>query len=89
MEPQLVIEIMSDAFRTALFLAMPALGFALAIGILVSVFQTVTSINEQTLVFVPKMVGVGIAVLFFFSWMLNVAQHFTIGLLSRIPELIR
>jgi flagellar biosynthetic protein FliQ len=89
METQVVVDIMSHAFKTALFLAAPSLGFALGIGILVSIFQTVTSINEQTLVFVPKMVGVGIAVLFFFSWMLSIGLQFTENMFLMIPELIK
>ena len=87
MEHQMVIDIMTHAFRTSLVLAGPALGFALVIGILVSIFQTVTSINEQTLVFVPKMVGVGVAILFFFSWMLAVCVKFCEDMFALIPVL--
>ena len=89
METQIVIDIMTQAFRTALLLAAPGLGIALAVGILVSVFQTVTSINEQTLIFVPKMLGVGLAILFFMSWMVGIALNFTEQILLLIPELTR
>jgi flagellar biosynthetic protein FliQ len=87
-EPLIVVDIMQDSFRTALFLAMPALLSALLVGVAVSVFQTVTSIQEQTLVFVPKMLAVMLALVLFFSWMQEKAMHFTQSLFESIPNLI-
>ncbi|MBN1516332.1 flagellar biosynthesis protein FliQ [Candidatus Sumerlaeota bacterium] len=89
METQVVVDILRQAFQTALLLAAPGLGFALIVGLIVSVLQTVTSIQEQTLVFVPKMVGVGAALLFFMSWMLGMVMHFTESLFLLIPELVK
>ena len=74
---------MQDAFRTALFLAMPALLSAIVVGVAVSVFQSVTSIQEQTLVFVPKMLAVMLALILFFATM-TLLLLFTIGLVPPI-----
>ncbi len=85
MSPELVIDIMQDGFRTALFLAAPSLLSALLVGVAVSVFQSVTSIQEQTLIFVPKMLAVMLALVIFFSWMQAMAIQFTRQLISNIP----
>ena len=88
MEIQVVIDIMQESFKVALFLAMPALLSALAIGVLVSIFQSVTSIQEQTLVFVPKMLAVMVALIISFSWMLTSVIRFTQRLFQNIPEFL-
>ena len=59
-----------------MLLAAPCLIFGLVAGVLVSIFQAATQINEMTLVFIPKMLAVGIAVLIFFPWMLQVIIDF-------------
>ena len=89
MTSQTVIDIMQEAFKVAMFLALPALGFALVTGVLVSVFQSVTSIQEQTLIFVPKILAVILAIVVFFSWMLNTILTFTERLFLLIPHLIK
>lgn len=69
------VELVTDMMRDALFLvlktAAPPLIVSLVIGLIVSVFQTVTSIQEQTLTFVPKMVGMFLALMLIGHWMLN------------------
>lgn len=89
MTQQTVIDIMQEAFKVAFLLAMPALGFALVTGVLVSVFQSVTSIQEQTLIFVPKIIAVILAIVIFFSWMLSTILNFTENLFLSIPNLIK
>ena len=89
MTPQAVIDIMQEAFKVAFFLAAPALGFALVTGVVVSVFQSVTSIQEQTLIFVPKIIAVILAIIIFFSWMLSTILNFTQNLFLSIPNLIQ
>ena len=71
LEPQTVIDIMQESFKASLFLAMPALLAALITGVAVSIFQAVTSIQEQTLALVPKMLAVLITLTIGFSWMLS------------------
>lgn len=80
---------MQGAFRTALFLAMPTLMSALLIGVAVSTFQAVTSIQEQTLIFVPKMLVVMLALILTLAWMQNMVIRFTVQLYSSIPDLVR
>ena len=88
MEVQIVIDLMQSSFKIALFLAMPALLSALSVGVAVSVFQSVTSIQEQTLVFVPKMLAVMVALIVSFSWMLHSVMSFTQQLFQSIPRFI-
>lgn len=69
------VETVSDITREALFLiiktAMPVLLISMAVGLIVSIFQTVTSIQEQTLTFVPKIISIFLALIIFGHWMLN------------------
>jgi flagellar biosynthetic protein FliQ len=89
MTEYLVIDIMQQSFKLALILALPAMASALIIGVLVAVFQAVTSIQEQTLVFVPKMLAVMLALILFFSTMMTMAIHFTVSLYQTIPDLAK
>lgn len=86
MTEQAVIDIMQKSFQLALFLALPTLLSALIVGVIVSVFQAVTSIQEQTLIFVPKMLAVMLALMLFFSTMLSMAIQFTEHLFEMIPQ---
>jgi len=76
MTPEFVTGFFIEALKTAMLLAAPCLIFGLVAGVLVSIFQAATQINEMTLVFIPKMLAVGIAVLIFFPWMLQVIIDF-------------
>jgi flagellar biosynthetic protein FliQ len=78
-----------EAIRTAIMLAAPMLSVGLLVGILVSIFQAATQINEMTLVFVPKMLGVAIALLVFFPWMLRVITDFSTNLFMNLPMYLR
>ncbi|MCX7014524.1 MAG: flagellar biosynthesis protein FliQ [Candidatus Sumerlaeota bacterium] len=89
MDPQTFIDFMQESFRVSLFLSLPILGAALVTGILVSVFQTITSIQEQTLVFVPKMLAVLAALILLFSFMLRTLMNFTYAVFAMIPNLAR
>ncbi len=77
MTPEFVIGIFLEAIKTTIYLAGPILVVGLVVGILVSLFQAATQINEMTLVFVPKMLAVAVAVLVFFPWMLKLITAFT------------
>ncbi|PZS25861.1 MAG: flagellar biosynthetic protein FliQ [Pseudonocardiales bacterium] len=76
------------AMMTAAKLSAPILLTALAIGFVISLFQSVTQIQEVTLSFVPKMVGVGLALLITGNWMLHELVSFTTQLFGQIPTLI-
>ena len=77
MTPELVVQLARRSFETTLLLSGPLLGFSLIVGLLVSVFQTVTSINEATLAFVPKIIAVMVGMLIFFPWMMSYMSDFT------------
>ncbi len=68
---------------------MPMLLAGLIVGLLVSMFQAATQINEMTLVFIPKMLAVGLALLIFFPWMLQLMIDFTQNVFSNIPVFAR
>ncbi len=72
-----VLDILRSSIRTSLFLSAPLLGFAVVVGLLVSIFQAVTQINEATLTFVPKIVAIFVALILFSPWMIDVITTFT------------
>lgn len=83
-----VLEITNQAMKVTLMLAAPMLLGALIIGILVSLFQAVTQINEQTLSFIPKILVIAAALVFFAPWMLETITEFTREIILRIPEMV-
>ena len=89
MTPEFVTGFLMEAIKTALLLAAPMLLAGLAAGVLVSMFQAATQINEMTLVLIPKMIAVGLALLLAFPWMLQVFLSFTQNLIINIPAYIR
>lgn len=84
----LVLDLARNALVTAMLLAGPLLGTALVIGLVVSIVQAVTSIQEQTLSFVPKLFAVGAVFLFLLSWMLQVLVRYTTELFRALPGLV-
>ena len=89
MTPELVMTIGQDALTTMLVLAMPMLLVALAIGLLIGVFQAATQINEMTLSFIPKLIGMAVAIAVAGPWMLKVIVTYTQNLIINIPSMIR
>ncbi len=77
MTPELIIQLARRSFEVTLLLAAPLLIFSLVVGLLISIFQAVTSINEATLTFVPKIVAVMVALVIFFPWMMGYMGDFT------------
>ena len=71
MSPEMVTDMMQEALFLILKTSAPLLIISLVIGLVVSIFQTVTSIQEQTLTFVPKMVGMFVGLMILGHWMLN------------------
>ncbi|MBS1716367.1 MAG: flagellar biosynthesis protein FliQ [Armatimonadetes bacterium] len=72
-----VLELARQAMQTTLYVAMPILAVSLFVGVLISVFQAITQVQEMTLTFVPKLICIGLAVLFLGSWMLTQLVGFT------------
>lgn len=83
-----ILTVMKDAIYTVLTCSMPMLIAALVIGILISIFQATTQINEQALAFVPKIVGILLAMLIFGGWILNNLSDFTIDLYQSINVIL-
>jgi flagellar biosynthetic protein FliQ len=88
MNDTIVIQIAVRMLTTAGELAAPILLTALAVGLAVSLIQSVTSIQEATLTFVPKMAGVALAIVLCGHWMLNTLVGFTEQLFAMIPQLL-
>jgi flagellar biosynthetic protein FliQ len=72
-----IIGFLYEAIKIAILLAAPMLLAGLLVGLLVSIFQSATSIHEATLTFVPKMLAVAAALVFFFPWMMQTLVAFT------------
>ncbi len=88
MTVDLAVEIYRETLRTAAFVAAPILGTAMAIGLGVSLLQTITSINEQTLTFVPKIVGIATVIGLALPWILGQLMKFLTLILTHAPGLV-
>jgi flagellar biosynthetic protein FliQ len=88
MTPEFITGIFFEAIKTAISLAAPMLLAGLCVGLLVSIFQSATSINEMTLTFIPKMLAVAIALIFFFPWMVQTMIVFMENIFSNVAVLI-
>ena len=84
-----VVQLGVQAFELSMKLGAPILLTALILGFGISLFQSVTQIQEATLSFVPKAVGVGVALLFSGNWMLHQMITYTTNLFEQIPSLLR
>jgi flagellar biosynthetic protein FliQ len=88
MNSEFVIGLAGQALYTVLKVSAPMLGVGLIVGLLVSIFQATTQIQEQTLAFVPKIIAVFLAILLFGPWILNVMIDFTSQLLGNLASYI-
>jgi flagellar biosynthetic protein FliQ len=87
--PEFLTGFFFEAIKTAILLAAPMLLAALLVGLLVSIFQSATSINEMTLTFIPKMLAVACALLFFLPWMMQTMLTFTTNVFTNMVIYIR
>ena len=87
MTTQFVLGLGRDAVLLTLLVAAPMLGFALVVGLVISVFQAATQIQEMTLTFIPKIVAVALALLLFLPWILAKLVGYTTALFNSIPLL--
>lgn len=88
MTPETVMQLGRQAVEVALMLSGPMLLSALVIGLVVSIFQAATQINEATLSFIPKLVGTFLVLLLAGPWMLQLMVDYIRQLFSSIPQLI-
>jgi len=89
MTPDFVVGIMAETIKVTLFVAAPVLIVGLVVGVAISLFQAVTQVQEMTLVFVPKIVAVLVALVAALPWMINLLLTFTHNLYSNIPNYIK
>lgn len=89
MTDDLVIRLGQDALKTTAMLAGPMLLSTLVIGLLVSIFQALTQINEATLSFIPKMIVISIVIVLAGPWMMDLLSTYTINLFESIATIVR
>ena len=89
MTPEFVVAFSKEAILLTIYLSMPMLGLGLVAGLIISVFQAVTQIQEMTLTFVPKIIAVFLGLLFAAPWMLGELTSFTVNIIENIPMYIR
>ncbi|NLI60963.1 MAG: flagellar biosynthesis protein FliQ [Clostridiales bacterium] len=82
-----IITIAQEAIYTGILIAAPMLGLGLIVGLLVAIFQATTQINEQTLVFIPKILAVAMALIIFGPWIMKTITEFTTRLYNTINTL--
>ena len=84
---ELAVDIMRNLLQTGLLLAIPILGTATIVGLLVSFIQSITSLQEQTLTFVPKLVCVSLAIVIASNFILKTMTDFCISMFNLIPTM--
>lgn len=88
MSQELIMQIAQSSVYTILLVAAPALGIGLIVGLLVSIFQATTQIQEQTLAFIPKIVSILISLILFGPWMLRTLVEFTMGIFGNLHRYV-
>ena len=89
MTESMVMSIGRDAILTALMIGAPFFAVSLIVGLVVSVFQAMTQINEMTLTFVPKLLGLVLILLFLGPWILQQSVQFAIRMLDMLPQMVK
>jgi flagellar biosynthetic protein FliQ len=88
MSGDLVVQLGQEALFIVMIVSAPMLGLGLIVGLMVSVFQATTSIQEQTLAFIPKIIAVFVAILIFGPWMLRIMTEYLTNILVNLPGYI-
>lgn len=89
MHGDMALRIAADLFWTGLLVCLPVLGITMAVGLVISILQVVTQVQETSLTFIPKLVAAGVAIVAFGPWMLRTLSGFTVTLWSQIPALVK
>lgn len=89
MPAHLAIQIGRELLLTAMLVSLPVVVVSLVIGLVISIFQTVTSIQEQTLGFAPRIFGVGIAMVITLPWTLEIMTNFTYRMFWHLTQIVR
>lgn len=88
MTPDVVIKLAEQSIYMIIVISAPILLIALGVGLIVSIFQAMTQIQEQTLAFVPKILAVFLSIVIFGPWMLTMLLDYTRDLFQQLPQLI-
>ncbi len=83
-----ILKVAQQAIYTGILVSAPMLGIGLLVGVVVSVFQATTQINEQTLAFIPKILAIMAALILFGPWILNTLMDFTTNLFNSINVIV-
>ena len=89
MSGDFAIQIGREALAMVMLVSAPMLGLGLVVGLLVSIFQATTQIQEQSLAFIPKIIAVFVAILVFGPWMLSMLVDYTRGIFLTLHQIIR
>ncbi len=89
MTEELVIEVLKEVFYTTFIILLPVLGVSLVVGILISIFQAVTSIQEMTLTFVPKILITGVTIIILMPWIIDKVVAFTNRMLTMFITVVK
>lgn len=87
MHSDLALHMMSDLLWTAFVVCGPVLGLTMLVGLVISVLQVITQVQEMSLTFVPKLIAAGVALMLFGSWMLRQLVQYATHLWSSIPSM--
>ena len=88
MHSDLALKLTADLFWTGFLVCLPVLAVTMTVGLVVSVLQVLTQVQEMSLSFVPKLLAAGVAMIAFGPWMLRTLCAFAVTLWSRIPSLV-
>ena len=89
MSGDLAVQMGREALTMVMLVSAPMLGLGLLVGIMVSIFQATTQIQEQTLTFIPKIIAIFVAILVFGPWLLTMMVDYTRQIFISLPQMIR
>ena len=89
MNQETAIEMLRSLITVALMVNTPIIGTAIVVGVIVSLLQAITSIQEPTLSFAPKLIAVGAVIIIAAPWMVRQLMDFTAFFINKIPEMVR
>ncbi len=88
MTQELIVGVLTEVFYTSIIILLPILGIALIVGIMISIFQAATSIQEMTLTFIPKLLITAVAIIFLLPWIFDKLISFTLRIFNIIDTVI-
>lgn len=89
MNELVILDLGRQALRTAIYIAGPALIVSMVVGLAISIFQVVTSLQDQTVAFVPKVLAVMVVIVLSFPWMMRILAQFTIKMFTEFNSIVR